>query len=1060
MPLIGAAKALLANLLLKLVLGLRSLVLERPRLRAALRAVGRPAIWLTLRLNPPPAPPPPPPPLREPVLRLPLAYEPGPPPTPLSTAILLHAYHVDVLPEMAGLLRRIPFPADLVVTTDSAAKRTAIEAAFADWTAGSFEVRIAPNRGRNVAPQLIACRDVYDDHELVLILHTKVSSHSDELAGWRQFLLRDLVGSPALMRGVMEAFVQIPRLGVLAPRTFPAVRKHLVWGENYAACRGLADRLGFNLYPDSPLDCPAGFMFWARSAALRPLLDLALEESDFAPEAGQKDGTLAHALERLVFHACELSGHRWARAGSAKDAAEPERFYRAENPRLLGRMLTDCGRTLLLPGRPPQPTAGTEAATLRAAADPKAAFRAACRAELDDFLAAGQRLRLPTTDAPEVSILLVLFNQAELTFECLRSLSLALDAPSEVIVWDNASSDRTAELLERIDGVRIVRSGENLHFLRGVNQAAELARGRQLLLLNNDTRVEAGSIAAGVARLEAEPDLGAVGGRIVLLDGALQEAGSIIWAGGDCHGYGRGEDPWAPEFQFRRDVDYCSGAFLMVRRDLFERLGRFDMAFAPAYYEETDLCMRIRAAGFRVAYEPKVRLSHFEFGSSVSSQAALKLQATHRRVFVARHAETLRKQHLPAGAPLLAARMRGGYRGRVLIVDDQIPDPELGAGYPRALDMLRAAHAAGWFVTHYPAVYPDADYARADRILPHDVEIAAERGRDGLAGFLRERSGYYDAAIVSRPHNMAAFRAALAEAPDALDLGKVVYDAEAIFALREAARARLSGGRERAAKDMVAAELALSVGAWVVLAVNQVEAAAFREAGGADVRVLGHALAPQPTAAGFEERRDLLFVGAMDGDESPNADSLEVFVRQAMPRLDSLIGDDWVLRVAGRHEAARVRALAGPRVQLLGRVEDLRPLYARSRVFIAPTRFAAGIPMKVQEAAAYGLPAAATGLLARQLGWADGEALAVGDSPEAFAEACRRLYQDRALWEQVRGGALARIAAECAPDAFAATVAAALDAAAGVQAASSSSSLRMSVTGEATPPSRRMTLLQ
>jgi glycosyltransferase involved in cell wall biosynthesis len=396
--------------------------------------------------------------------------------------------------------------------------------------------------------------------------------------------------------------------------------------------------------------------------------------------------------------------------------------------------------------------------------------------------------------------------------------------------------------------------------------------------------------------------------------------------------------------------------------------------------------------------------------------------------------------------------MRGAFRGRVLIVEDQIPYPSLGAGYPRALDLLHAAVEAGWFVTFYPLVYPDVDYADAYDALPPAVEIAADCGEAGLAAFMRERPGYYDAAVVSRPHNMAVFRAALAEAPDFIALSRVVYDAEAIFALRDAARARLCGEQEKPKADPVAAELALSAGAAVILAVNQIEADAFRQAGARDVRVLGHGITPRPTATAFEDRRDLLFVGAMDEDESPNADALEVFVRQIMPRLDARIGEDWVLRVAGRDGAPRVQALAGPRVQLLGKVDDLQQLYARSRIFIAPTRYAGGIPMKVQEAAARGLPAATTSLLARQLGWADGEAVMVGDAPDDFARACQRLYQDAALWEAIRAGALSRIAAECAPEAFAATVAAALDAATGRQPASRASSLRISATAEAAYP--------
>jgi glycosyltransferase involved in cell wall biosynthesis len=114
-----------------------------------------------------------------------------------------------------------------------------------------------------------------------------------------------------------------------------------------------------------------------------------------------------------------------------------------------------------------------------------------------------------------------------------------------------------------------------------------------------------------------------------------------------------------------------------------------------------------------------------------------------------------------------------------------------------------------------------------------------------------------------------------------------------------------------------------------------------------------------------------------------------------------------------------VRALAASDVQVLGAVADLRPLYERARVFVAPIRFGAGLPHKVHEAAAHGLPVVATSLLCQQLGWRDGQELAAADSPERFADAIIRLHRDAAAWRAQRDHALRRVAADCSPVAFA-----------------------------------------
>jgi GT2 family glycosyltransferase/glycosyltransferase involved in cell wall biosynthesis len=656
--------------------------------------------------------------------------------------------------------------------------------------------------------------------------------------------------------------------------------------------------------------------------------------------------------------------------------------------------------------------------------DLKMQFRQNCLLDLQAFLSSNNRIHLPTSEQPDVSIIIVIFNNAELTFACLRALADGIDVPSEVIIVDNASTDLTLALCARVVGARVIRNKKNIHFLHAVNQAAPETRGNAVLLLNSDTSIKRGSIGAAYRRLQEEANVGAVGGKIVLLDGSLQEAGSIIWSDGSCVGYGRGRQPSDSEFQFRRDVDYCSGAFLLVRRTLFKRLNWFDVAFSPAYYEEADLCMRIREAGFRVVYEPKVEISHFEFGSSPNAEAAIALQQRNRALFVERHCGTLKEVHHKPGTPPLDARMNGHCAGRILVIDDRLPDPTLGSGNSRARSMLRAIHEAGWFITFYPHTFPNVVWEDAYQLLPRDVEIIADQGLVGLEPFLKSRIGYYDAVLVSRPHNMALFNVAMARNTEFLKTTKLIYDAEAIFSARDALHLKLAGTplSHSAQKKRMVEEVALAKHAAIVLAVSEFEARIFRESLNVDVRVLGHSITDEPTSTPFNERSNILFVGALDDDASPNVDSLVWFVREIMPLLDRLLGTTYYLNIIGSNGSQIARKLASPRVRFFGRVESINEFYSAARLFIAPTRYAAGIPMKVHEAAAVGLPVVATPLLADQLGWRHGCEFLVADDPKSFALACFRLYLDEDVWATLRTNALKRIKRDCSPSEFSARI--------------------------------------
>ncbi len=696
----------------------------------------------------------------------------------------------------------------------------------------------------------------------------------------------------------------------------------------------------------------------------------------------------------------------------------------------------------------------------------RAAHRRRMNHGFSAFLASNARLDFTPVNPPDVSILIILFNQAALSYGCLDSLHRLAARDIDLIIVDNASSDQTGELLSRIDGARIIRNAENLHFLRAVNQGAAFATGEFLLLLNNDAIVMPNAITRAVDILRSDPTIGAAGGKIILPDGCLQEAGSILWSDGSALGYGRGDDPQRPDYQFQRDVDYCSGAFLMIRRALFEQLNRLDPIFAPAYYEETDLCLRLRAQNYRIVYDPMIEILHMEFASSPSSGAALALQAKNRLTFLDRHKEALSRKYPPGTRPLNARDPTS--KCRILVIDDCVPYETLGAGMPRAAYLLRTLADLGAQVTFYPRTNGRGTWDMIRQHFPATIEFMLRTppvlGREYLREiahyfprpirfvigrgvrliravlrstanpkslppipgdpileqFLIDRFDYYDLVIVSRPHNMAALNEIIKAKPDLLRHAQLIYDAEALFSPREALRLALLG-TPLSAQDSAKAlsdELALAQRAHGIFAVNELDAEQFRLAGHQDVQVLGHALTPVLTSNGFDARAGLLFVGNMDADLSPNVDGMIWFSHQIAPLLSREHHLDWHLDAIGRADAWDLRRINLAAIRWHGPVIDPAAFYNCARVFIAPTRFAAGIPHKIHEAAARGVPVVATSILAQQLGWTDGHDLLVADSPEDFAAQIARLYQDEDLWHRLRNNAFTRVKADCAPEKF------------------------------------------
>jgi O-antigen biosynthesis protein len=261
-------------------------------------------------------------------------------------AAIIHVYHTELLPKIMNYLKNVPFHTDLFISTNTAAKKSLILESLKTYSNGTFEVRVFENRGRDIAPFIVGYGHVLNHYEYFIHLHTKRSPHGgDPLEGWLDYLLGNLLGSQQIVKSVFKLFWEF-NIGIVYPQHFFFVRKLLNWGYDFEFAAALLSRAGFVLDKLHLLEFPSGSMFWGRSAAVRPLLDLQLQFSDFPDEAGQIDGTLAHAIERTILYFAELAGFRWAKILS--DSAD----YPVKNVVLQTKTDDDISFNLALTYRP------------------------------------------------------------------------------------------------------------------------------------------------------------------------------------------------------------------------------------------------------------------------------------------------------------------------------------------------------------------------------------------------------------------------------------------------------------------------------------------------------------------------------------------------------------------------------------------------------------------------------------------------------------------------------------------------------------------------------------
>ena len=607
---------------------------------------------------------------------------------------------------------------------------------------------------------------------------------------------------------------------------------------------------------------------------------------------------------------------------------------------------------------------------------------------------------------PLVSIVIPIHNKFNVTYHCLCSLLLSSnDASYELVIVDDGSEDESRSIPELIKGVKYIRNDEPQGFIRSCNRGGDLSIGEYVIMLNNDTEVTSGWIDELIWPFENFENVGLTGAKLIYPNGALQEAGGIVWNTGDPWNYGRNENPHDPRYSYSRQVDYLSGACIMLPRNLWNEIGGFDENFIPAYFEDTDIAFRVRQKGYKTVYAPFSQVIHFEGIScgTDTDNGIKRYQEVNRPKFKQRWIHNC-KYNGKVGVNVELNKDRN-VEYRALIIDAETPMPDQNAGSYAAIQEMRMLQALGFKCTFIPQNMAwMGHYTKALQRM--GVETLYAPFVSSINEVIEKRGAEFDLIYITRYYVAQTYVDSIRRfAPQA----KIVLNNADLHFLRELRIALKSNSKEVLEKAVLTRDTELSTMRMVdlVLSYTDVEKAVILSHNLDSTRVAKCPWSAEVTdnVPPFESRFDIAFLGGYG--HYPNVEAVEFFITKILPLL-SVKYPTVKLRIFGSNVPEKFYDISEKEknVVIEGWVPNVAKVYNSCRVFIAPLQSGAGIKGKVIAALAHGVPSVLSPIAVEGIPVADGVDAYIAKKPEEWVSAISNLYNDCKVWDKMSKNAL------------------------------------------------------